>query len=328
MISQRHRSQFLLLALVGALLWNVPFFACAEPSPGIPPHPIIQIYSSPSGAVVVLTEEKGGLFLSSPTGGSWRQGADLPDTSLYSITADTEGHLLLTTAAGVFRSSDEGATWRPSARSHVAFVQLSPRGSIYLAKIWGRGLFIGEAAHVDLHESAMKRITALPSAPVQCVAFGGPHQIFAGFFGQGVYVSNTGGRYWEQENTGLSDRKVLTLDTSPTGAVFAGTYGGGLAVWSRKHESWAKVDTGLKGGIIQCMAFGPEGSIFAGSWHQGGVVSRDNGLSWQRLTDLPTGADIRALAVGLNGRVYAGTQQGLWVSNDRGNTWKMVALQP
>jgi len=318
----------LLLGLVGAMLIDARFIAYAEPAQRISPPHIIQICSSPRGAVVVLTEASGGLFFSSHPGATWRRGANVPDTCLYSTTADAAGDLFLTTAAGAYKSIDNGATWQYLAGSHVAFLVFSPHQSVFLAKLWGKGLFIGGARHINLQESAMNPIRALPSAPVQCVTFRVPQSIFAGFFGRGVYVSETGGRYWQEINTGLSDKNVLTMGTSPNGIVFAGTYGSGLNVWSGERQAWSKVATGLKEAVIQCMAFGRKGSIFIGSIHQGAVVSRDRGRTWQRMTGLPAHANVLALAVGIDDTVYAGTGQGLWVSKNNGRTWQEEPLQP
>ncbi|MBM9520829.1 hypothetical protein JWG39_13480 [Desulforhopalus vacuolatus] len=177
-----------------------------------------------------------------------------------------------------------------------------------------------------LHQSGksqIEKVEGLPQTPLQSLIHEGIEQVFAGFFGEGVYRSQDGGQKWEMINEGLTNRDILTIQRSPGGTLFAGIYGGGLFQFSDTDQRWSRVDDGLLNGIVQCIAFAPSGCMFIGTQEQGVLISQDEGRTWTRPAGVLRDASIQALAVSSNGWLYAGTRgKGLFVSRDGGQTWK------
>ena len=174
----------------------------------------------------------------------------------------------------------------------------------------------------ELGAGGWEKVEGLPAAPVQTVTFRNRNEAFAGFFGQGAYRSENGGKTWQEANKGLLNKHVLALASSPNGEVFAGTYGGGLFRYSEQNEGWSLVATDLRDGIVQCVAFAASGLMLIGTRTEGVLVSADHGKTWNRVAGALSKANIQALAAAMDGTIFAGVdQQGLFVSADGGRTW-------
>ena len=80
-------------------------------------------------------------------------------------------------------------------------------------------------------------------SPFQCVTVVG-EQVFAGTQQAGVFVSQDGGRSWEQLASGLTDLNVRSLVNIGT-EIYAGTDTQGAFIRSGGAGSWDKLSHGL-----------------------------------------------------------------------------------
>jgi ligand-binding sensor domain-containing protein len=186
---------------------------------------------------------------------------------------------------------------------------------------------------------------------IRCVAPSGPN-LFAGTYGNGVYLSTNNGASWTAFNTDLPPYRyinTLAVDganlyagtvsgvfvstdngtswsagTGMTGTnLFAGTWDTGVFISTNNGASWTAVNTGLTMLIVFSLAVSGT-NLFVGLDERAGVFrSTNNGTSWTAARTGLTNGYIFSLAI--NGtNLFAGTYEGVFLSTDNGTSWTMV----
>lgn len=221
---------------------------------------------------------------------------------------------------GVFRSSDNGLTWKPMNNGITNFTvgALALNGNIIFAGTDGGGIFLSS----DNGVTWTKPVNGFSSQYVRALAANDTF-IFAGT-GSGVYVSSNNGSTWANFSNGLTTSDVRALIIHDT-LVFAGTYGGGIFRSGIKSNSWAAVNSGVTSSYIYSFTF-HDSSIFAASGNKGVFVSSTNGSSWTASDKSNNGLEndwVNALTSSA-GFVFAATYSGVSASQDNGQTWNTV----
>ena len=233
-------------------------------------------------------------------------------------------------SGGLWKTEDAGAYWTPVGEGQfryasvgaIAIYEKDPdimyvglgEPQLRQSVSWGDGMYKsvdgGETwEHIGLPEARqIARVRIHPDDPdvVYVASMGhtwGPHP------DKGVFRTRDGGETWEKvlfisEGTGAID---LIMAPDDSGLLFA-------AMWEFERKAWGAFFGGPEGGL----------------WR-----SRDGGDNWEEISEfsgLPEGAMGR---IGLTmsaddpDRVYAlvdsETQQGLYRSDDRGDTWRFVS---
>jgi len=205
------------------------------------------------------------------------------------------------TSVGVYRSSDGGRTWLPSADGNtVPFAEVVAPSACFehdrtLFVCAGDGLYRssdgGESWQPVLVGSRMLSVSVAISADD---GREDPHQVLlAGTETDGVLRSEDGGRTWTGANAGLLDLTALALALSPRFASdrigFAGM-ASGLYRTRNGARSWREVETGLPETAVQCLALSPtfadDRLVLAGTEADGLLRSDDAGGTWRRPASL------------------------------------------
>ncbi len=153
---------------------------------------------------------------------------------------------------------------------------------------------------------------------IRCVARSGPN-LFAGTYGNGVYLSTNTGGNWTAVNTGLLPYRFINTLAVDGANVYAGTTGG-VFVSTNNGTSWSAT-TGVTS--INVHAFALCGAhLFAGTWDFGVFRSTNNGASWTAVnTGLPQDLlTVHSLAAS-GTSIVAGTEFGVFVSTNDGTGW-------
>jgi photosystem II stability/assembly factor-like uncharacterized protein len=188
--------------------------------------------------------------------------------------------------------------------------------------------------------------------------------VFAGTQQAGVFVSQDGGRSWEQLASGLTDLNVRSLVNIRT-EIYAGTDTQGVFIRSGGAGSWDKLSHGLPvhaqvfdlavsgryvyaalyskglyrldsgggrwtkvGQVTPLEVLAQDSALLAG-YNPGGVYrSVDEGVTWSLSSGLSSNAPIWTLgSAGSN--LFAGTSPGaVSLSTDLGASWKPSAATP
>jgi hypothetical protein len=187
---------------------------------------VVQIACAPNGTLFlascdpfwpewVADTTSYGVFRSTDNGNSWKY-AGL--NQAYSVAASNNGSVFARDQHGWFRSTDNGETWDQMA--------------LYTG---GRFVVCNDSNHVfALGESGGSRSTddgltwsPFCTFPVTSIAFTREGHIFAGITNAGVYLSTNNGVSWSARNSGFTDLRVGPLMVTTDGYLFAIT-GGGL----------------------------------------------------------------------------------------------------
>ncbi|MBM2845447.1 MAG: Regulator, partial [Bacteroidetes bacterium] len=209
----------------------------------------------------------------------------------FAVTTGSPTNLFAGTGAGVFRSTDNGASWTV----------------------------------VGLN------ITNVKSLAVSAATGGVGPNLFAGTLTDGVFRSIDNGSSWIWASTGLTLPSALSFAVSgDSGALgmnlFAGTLTG-VFLSTNHGTNWTT--TGLRRQVnslvISSEAGGSGMNLFAGS-SNGVFLSTDTGISWTWVSEGLTNTFVWSLAathamVGSGMTLFAGTEGGAFLSTDKGTSW-------
>ena len=284
----------------------------------------------------ILASHGASLRLSDDGGGTWST-VDVGNT-VWSLERVSDTTLVAATSTGIFRSTDDAATWNQ--------VSLGTFWSVTRDPLTPTTLYAGNSGFGELIRSTDSGATWLPVGvpllmePRGLVASsnGSTTRIVAAT-PQGVLRSTNTGTTWTESSSGPAASAPLFATTLASNArLYAYTVGNGLFSTSM-DDGWQRISlapwhsaTSVYGGTQAALAVTPGApqSIYLVPFMRAGARSTDGGASWTS-----TGPQLANLAVTslgadpLDGRVmYAsiyqlvGTPQAsLYRSGDSGSNW-------
>jgi photosystem II stability/assembly factor-like uncharacterized protein len=203
-------------------------------------------------------------------------------------------------------------------------------GSLFLSDDFGLSW---EPGHVPAALRAP--VTAMAASP----CFRRDRTVLAATDGAGVLVTRDGGRTWQRSSVhpGCSSALALavTPDWSEQETVFAATSQGvylsldGGRAW---HVTGLVPDDDVVDAIAVSTAFESDDTVYVGT--EGGRLyhSLDGGLTWEllqaRIGDGPVSSLWLARDFAESGRMVSAVGAGIYVSSDRGASWRLAASMP
>lgn len=213
-----------------------------------------------------------------------------------------------TNGAGVFRSTDLGASWSQTDLNNVSVLSLTRQSDRVLAGT-DKGIFV--SGDGGIHWSPITpEGSPMYAAAIACV---GTH-LYAGLFG-GMLRSSDDGATWNPVD-GVPSSVWINAITSLGGTIFVGTNGSGVYRSTDSGKTWTSVRTGLTNLTVGAIAAAGN-TILAGTGH-GVFRSTDNGTTWKP-TEFPN-EEVRAVAFS-GTKVYAASSRSVYQSADDGATW-------
>ena len=249
--------------------------------------------------------------------------------TVENISINSKGIVFISTASGVFRSSD-GVSWTPK-NSGLLSGTTTPLASDSSGNIYCAALSSGIAISADDGELWSQDGSGI-TGTVQALAASKAGHVFAGT-SDGVFHQPSKDASWTK-GSGIPG-SVLSLAVGQNGSIFAGTTDN----FYRSADdgiSWSVSSSGLDAGEIHHIFAAQEGKLYTAVYNSsltGGIYrSENNGDSWIKLSlglNLP---NITSLMVTHSGEIFAGIEyfsststQNLFRSSDAGSSWTMLS---
>ncbi len=193
---------------------------------------------------------------------------------------------------GVFRSTDNGASWVAvnTGLSNGIVLTFAISGDNLFAGTYGGGIF----RSTNEGESWTAANVGLTSFYINTIVISDTN-IFVGTGGGGIFRSTDKGESWAAVDSGLTDLNVLSLACSET-LLFAGTASGGIFRSTNKGTAWVTINTGLSNAAVKVVAASGK-NLIAGTDGNGIFLSTDSGTNWSGVSDGLSMLNVRSLFV-------------------------------
>jgi photosystem II stability/assembly factor-like uncharacterized protein len=277
-----------------------------------------------------------------------------PMPYMYALAQNSKGYLFLGCSKGIYRSTDDGVTWRATGmQSGIPnAIAVDSRDNIYTAinisglfksvdngQTWAeinsgienkwlwalacspKGTVI--AAGDEIYRSTnggdlWTRIRGLGYSDGARSLVASPAGVVVAGCLTGLWVSNDDGSSW-LPNFGLPSRNAGAVAADSAGGLLSGGTGSGLCYSSDKGATWTQISPN-PGGFLCAITVGRGGNIFVGFYMSGVESSTDGGKTWS-FRSVGSNSSINCMIVTKTGAVLAGGYMGLYRSTDNGLTW-------
>lgn len=345
-----------------------PFWECAQGPYGgtvtsLAVHPDGRIFASVRGAGIYRSDNEGVHW-------TWSTRGIPPYHTINAIVVDKVGRMYAGTSWGVYCSVDGGEFWTIDSGGirgvNVRCLAFGDSG-VLLAGVEKQGLrrrenqggswtnsgLAGRTVLTLLAESSHRLLAGTQDGTVLLSADNGrswnPYvqglpkttsvyslgsdregRIFAGTYGDGIYISLPGGGPWVRSAPHVH---VFAIARTQRGDMLAGTHSKGIlrsrctgTETASSPSQWeARIDPRMKSNAVLSLAVHPRGTVFAGLALGGILRSTDDGESWVPSNAGLMSPDVQAFVTDSAGSVYAADFGcGVLRSTDDGKTWTEI----
>ncbi len=305
-----------------------------SPSLGIP---YANALSATNAGLLIGT--RAGLFRWQPSLRHWTQvpleysqGSESPPEVITALAVAPSDELVVyagTTASGLYRSDDGGASWArvPSdPELGIRALAIAPEDAdhVYALAAWER---MYESS--DGGRSWQSRWTGLGVTTEAISLALDPLDFSTVYLGAdtGLYRSLYEGENWRPVGHPLDEQTVLTLVARPVPGTERGSsvlYIGATRGAYRSYDAGDAVEPwghGLEEVSVTALMFDPNNSqtVYAGTAYAGLYRSADGGETWRQLIGPPELADevVEAMAWGSAGELFVASAGGVWVGRTK-----------
>jgi photosystem II stability/assembly factor-like uncharacterized protein len=256
------------------------------------------------------------------------------DTDVFSITMNPANpdDMWLSTCGWVYNSTDAGTNWTRYRdgfnNRRIHDIELDPQNpkALYAGSVAGlyRSEDQGHTWKLASDEGlVVKRVGLHPARP---------DRIILGTEGDGVYVSNDGGKTFLRSSTGLHNLRVATILADPEhqGRVYAslvfGNTASGIYASDDSGAHWNRLSrTRLPEVLTMALNDDPDARFVAGT-EKGFFWSKD-GSDWVQAEPQSTPIRVDKVLRLNQTRFFAATADGVFTSRDGGRNWYLLAAQ-
>jgi photosystem II stability/assembly factor-like uncharacterized protein len=230
-----------------------------------------------------------GFYRSGDGGQTWKRCSEgLGNVEVDALAWDGQGRLLAGTRMGIYRRALDADQWEPLSQGfqerHVSVMESDPDGQVFYAGTDGGLLRSNDGGQTWVEVTSGLTDRGMPDLAVDPRS---PEHLYVRLKFERVYESWDGGQNWEARWEGLgAAREVISIDLGSSGLLIAGA-NDGLFRW--EPDERAPLDVGL----------------------------------WQRVAPELEGQTVFTVVIDPRDEAvaYAGATDGLWRSQDGGDSW-------
>lgn len=253
-----------------------------------------------------------GAFVSNNQGETWLKVSAEIGNVIYAMAKD-QNSLVISSFNGIFLSTNNGDTWKNISTTFNSSVAIR-KNIVYAIVPKGIAMTSNEGATWETIKEHNNHSYFRDLAVSEDALF------VASSNGGGVSVTNNQGKTWQQDNNGMINTFVWTLEKIDN-QIYAGTFGG-LFVSKNQGDNWVLIKNGLPAKNVYTVKKVLK-RIFAGTT-DGVFISDDNGSTWSESnTGLPANSNfVKHILITTQGNILIATGSGVFISTDNGTTWK------
>ena len=256
-----------------------------------------------------------GLFRSSDDGLTWKEVGNMVDRSVNAILFLPGDTMLVGTDNGIFASTDRGDSLAPIALSRRAI------GMFALARTPAGDILATTYGHglYRINSSGEVEVEGEPNDHLSGLAVTRTGKIVLGYEGRGILRSSDDGRSFQSVGV-AQGAQIIRMVKGLDGGIYVGAKGEGLLRTSDDGITWTSL--GLSEDALE-IAFAPGGTIFVVGSPGGMFRSTDDGTTWSRI-DVGAGTKGHNVFTTTIGIVLLQTDHGMFRSTDNGTSWRVV----
>lgn len=248
---------------------------------------ITDIVKSPTNLMYAGTLYRGGVFLSSDDGDSWKQ-LNVPvlnpgSVDVYSLIMNSRGYIFAGISGGIIRSTDAGNSWD---------------------KVYNGGWT--QALYVNSNDEIFTGIQ-----------FGSERIYYK------VLKSENNGDSWTELIINLNVANVNCISMAPDGAIYIGTHGR-LIRSLDNGITWFNVNLGIPEPNVWAIAFDSIGNILCSVFGKGVYRSNDNGSTWIAFNNGLSNLYVRKIFINEDDKIYLVANEGLLFIKNSGDDWVQI----
>ena len=288
------------------------------------------MYQTPApGSIKMLRPVYIGVAASTDFGATWKSmGWRTNRTNDIACDPAKPAQLYLANDYGLLVSRDEGTTWKLATSDSIPGV-LSVKAfgdTVLLGTPTGVFVSADRGATFTQRNSGLRALngTYVSSVlPLRGVWFAGT--------ADGVYRSSDAGASWHA--SGLAGKAVDRMVAGPVGTDILAAWNARDGIWlsEDRGKSWSAYSSALPTRLVQAVLFPTtdKRTVIVATKDQGVLRTNDGGATWTNSSGGMQNLNVTALARDPEDEalLWAGTENGVYLSDNRGATWKLSALQ-
>ncbi len=238
--------------------------------------------------------------------------------------------LYATTARGIFKTTDGGASWHPQGGAlegkSILALAIDPRHNATVFATTDTG---GIYRSLDGGEHWSEANTGMAARYVGSIAVDAASTAWAGTEAGRIFKSSDGGDSWTETAPPTAHISVMAIAPDPVrpGTVYVGTNSEGVYKTVDGGSTWTHLTKGLKRATVWNILVDKSSpsTVYAGT-HEGFYRSTNGGEYWTPGNRGLTSFNILALAVdpASPSTLYAGTAAGVFATSDAGSSWRSL----
>ncbi|MBS1537992.1 MAG: hypothetical protein JST20_09615 [Bacteroidetes bacterium] len=270
---------------------------------------VLSIGTSKNGNVFACVNTGAPVFQSTNSGKSWQK-STLPSNNYINDFATKDTMMFAASLNGIFRSFDNGLTWKLSNSGlttlNIKSIIVTSNGILF-AGTRGNGIFRSN----NNGDTWIPSNKGLSNLKINAIVSLDSNNLIVATDGEGLFFTKNGGSTWEAGSSEVRLNYVLTLAISPKGYLYAGTDNYGVFRTKNMGNSWEEMMADITG-KVNYISITPNNKIYVGTFEKGIFYSSDDGNTWtvenEGIDNEPIA--VYCLAIAPNGDVYAGTGGG------------------
>ena len=257
-----------------------------------------------------------GLFTTANNGNTWENRPyRMINSRVYNAAVNKQGDIFANCRNGLFFSGDNGNSWERIGGAFTSNIVFGNGSDVFINRSGLSRSRDNGATWTELLDPFSDGIYSLIRDP--------EGSIYAGSVGK-IARSTNDGDSWEDVSNGLPDIAVLDMVVDDANRVFAGTNSLGIFQLNKTLNIWMQINPDIRIYGVRNLTVNNSGELFIGSQGAGVYRYRINNRNLQEVNDGLGIVWVTDLAVDAKGNLYVAGPEGVYVSDNSGDSWTEI----